>query len=165
MRRAERKKSGPADAGPLLLGAVVLLPPMAIWLAPGRGVAVRHLFPVHHVPPRFDIVRSPVLVLEVVGVLPNVEAEDRGPALGDRAILVGGVLDPELATPLDAEPCPAAAEATSGGRGDLGFESPKVFERLRDRVGQLPARLTAPFGGHDGPKERMIGVAASVVAD
>src|SRR5687768_3085019 len=131
------------------LAAVTSLPPCC-------GVAVRHLFPVHHVPPRFDVVGAPVLVLEVVGVLPYVEAEDRGPTLGDRAVLVGGVLDPELAAPLDAEPCPAAAEATRGGRGDFGFESPKVLERLRDRVGQLPARLTAPFGGHDGPEERMI---------
>ena len=32
--------------------------------------------PIHNTPPRGDVVRAAVLVVKVVGVLPNVEAED-----------------------------------------------------------------------------------------
>src|SRR3546814_19710412 len=51
------------------------------------------LVPVDHVVERADVVRAAVLVLQVVGVLPHVQAQDRGvaraDALHERAVLVG----------------------------------------------------------------------------
>ena len=44
-----------------------------------------HLVPVDDVPPGREVVGPPVLVVEVVGVLPNVDAEDRRLALGEWA--------------------------------------------------------------------------------
>src|SRR6188474_2346040 len=46
--------------------------------------------PVDDVPPRGEIVRTPVLVLEVVGVLPDVDPEERRLALHHRRVLVRG---------------------------------------------------------------------------
>ena len=40
-----------------------------------RAEALGDVAPVDHVPPRVDVVRAPVLVLQVVGVLPHVHAE------------------------------------------------------------------------------------------
>ena len=42
-----------------------------------RVVMPGHLGPVHHVPERLEVIRAAVLVLEVVGVFPDVAAEDR----------------------------------------------------------------------------------------
>ena len=48
-----------------------------------------HLGPVHHVPPRGEVVGATVLILQVVGVLPDVGAEDRrGLAVHQRVVLV-----------------------------------------------------------------------------
>ncbi len=51
--------------------------------------AVGDLGPVDDVPPRVDVVRAPVLVLQVVGVLPHVDAEQRRLAVAERVVLVG----------------------------------------------------------------------------
>merc|ERR1719382_738409 len=34
------------------------------------------LIPVHHVPPRLDVIRAPILVLEVIRMLPDIDAQD-----------------------------------------------------------------------------------------
>src|SRR4029453_5268801 len=47
------------------------------------------LVPVHDVPPGIDVVGAAVLVEQVVGVLPDVEAEDGRAALHHRVVLVG----------------------------------------------------------------------------
>src|SRR3546814_20611128 len=69
---------------------------------------------------RADVVRAAVLVLQVVGVLPHVQAQDRGvaraDALHERAVQVGAALDRELAGLVHAKPRPAAAEAGKIGR-------------------------------------------------
>src|SRR5436853_1926023 len=75
-----------------------------------RGVeALRHLVPVDDVPPRLEVVRALVLVLEVVGVLPDVDADQRRLARRDRRVLVGRAGDHEP-RPVVHEPRPAAAE-------------------------------------------------------
>ncbi len=45
--------------------------------------------PVDDVQPFVDVFGAPVLVVEVVGVLPHVDAEQRLEVVGDRAVLVG----------------------------------------------------------------------------
>src|SRR5262245_20894491 len=82
-------------------------------------VAFAHLIPVDHVPPGLEVVGAAVLVVEVVGVLPDIDAEDRELALHERAILVGGAEDLEMPA-IDDEPAPAAAEALGAGVVDVG---------------------------------------------
>src|SRR4029453_13078152 len=47
-------------------------------------VPLSHLVPVDHVPPRAHVIRAAVLVLEVVGVLPDVAPEHGRLAIHDR---------------------------------------------------------------------------------
>src|SRR5688572_9182065 len=47
-----------------------------------------HRVPVHRVPPGVEVVRAPVLVVEVVGVLPDVDSEDRRVTFHERGVLV-----------------------------------------------------------------------------
>src|ERR1017187_5848224 len=80
----------------------------------GFGKAFVDLVPVDDVPPRGEVVGAAVVVLQVVGVLPDVVAEDGVEAAGERIVLVGGGDDLEFAA-LEDEPAPAGAELLGGG--------------------------------------------------
>ena len=55
-----------------------------------RGrVAAADFVPVQRVPPGCDVVGSPVLIFEIIGMFPDVKTEERGLAFHDRAILIG----------------------------------------------------------------------------
>src|SRR4051794_27254767 len=127
--------------------------------------ALAALFPVHHVPPRLEVVRALVLVLEVVGVLPDVDAEQGCLARGDRRVLVRCArhLEPAAGAVVD-EPRPAAAELADAGRVHLLLELVEAAEGLGDRAGERAARVTAAVGAHDLPEEGVVRVAACVVA-
>src|SRR5947209_17205655 len=70
--RAARLRAAPLTAECLLRGRV----------------ALGHLVPRDDVPPRLQVLGPTVLVRQVIGVLPDVVAEDRGLAGRDRAVLV-----------------------------------------------------------------------------
>src|SRR3954462_13019839 len=70
----------------------------------------RDLAPVDHIPPGPDVIRPAVLILEVVGVLPDVESQDRLLAFHERVVLVRRARDRKLAAVRD-EPGPARSEA------------------------------------------------------
>src|SRR4051794_14987108 len=79
-------------------------PSSARWGGIGDARALQlgaDLAPVHHVPPGRDIVRPPVLVLQIVGVLPDIEAEDRLLAVHERVVLVRRAHDRQLAAVAD----------------------------------------------------------------
>src|SRR5262249_41386530 len=67
------------------------------------------------VPPRFDVGGPAVLVLEVVGMLPDVDAEHGLLAVHHRVVLVRRALDDELAALID-DPRQAAAETPDSRR-------------------------------------------------
>src|ERR1700735_2983135 len=54
----------------------------------GDSEALVDLVPVHDIPPGREIVGPLVLILEVVGVLPDVVAQDRIETLSERGILI-----------------------------------------------------------------------------
>src|SRR5437867_9467067 len=70
---------------------------------------------------RLQIVGTAVAVVDVVGVLPDVAAEDRRGAVDQRALAVRGLGDFELAV-LDRQPAPAGAELADAGGGEIGLE-------------------------------------------
>ena len=47
--------------------------------------------PVHYAPKRLEIIRSTILVLEIISVLPNVTAKNRRAAFHQRRVLIGRV--------------------------------------------------------------------------
>src|SRR5437879_9902275 len=84
-------------------------------LSPDRAESGVDRVPVQGVEPRGDVVRAPVLILQVVGVLPHVDAQERRQLVHVGAVLVGIALDRELALPVRDQPRPAAAELTHRG--------------------------------------------------
>ena len=109
--------------------------PQSLARSAGRAEQLGDLVPVDDVPERVDVVRTPVLVLEVVGVLPDVDAQQGGLAVRDRAVLVGGRDQGESGAVVH-QPRPAGAELVDAAVLELGLES-----RRRSR---RPSRSPAP---------------------
>src|SRR5579859_4733195 len=119
-------------------------------------VALGDRLPVDGVEPGRDVVRALVLVLEVVGVLPHVDAEDRGHALHVRAVLVGVALDRELAARVGDQPRPAAAELADSGLLQLLLEGVVPPEGAVDGVADAARRGAPATRAHDGPEDGVV---------
>src|SRR5271155_3576216 len=120
--------------------------------------------PVDGVPPGGEVVGPAVLILQVIGVLPHVVAEDRVFALHQRAVLIGSGGDSELAA-IPKDPAPAGAELLRRGVVELLLEGFEVAEVLANLRGNLAGGLAATALLHDVPEHGVVDVAAAVVAD
>src|SRR5690606_25307475 len=111
----------------------------------------------------FQEVRTPVLVVEVIGVLPHVDRQEALLAVRHRRIRIRGRLDRELTAVRD-EPRPAAAELSGRGLDELLLELLHAAEALGDLVRQCLARLR-PLRCEAVPEERVVPDLARVVED
>lgn len=59
----------------------------------GCSVSFANCIPVNHIEKRSDVIWSPVLVVEIVGVLPYVQAQQWRAAFHQWVVLVGGAFD------------------------------------------------------------------------
>ena len=108
----------------------------------GRVEAGRHVGPVDDVPQGGEEVGLHVLVLQVEGVLPGVEDEERDRALADVALVVVDLLDDEPAGKgLVGQDAPARALDGGGGLGEVRLELVEGAEVLVD--GRARARRRA----------------------
>src|SRR5215216_265776 len=127
------------------------------------GVALADLLPVDHVPPGLEVVRPAVLVLEIIGVLPHVVAEERALAVHQRRVLVRLRDERELAVRGDGDEHPAGAEDAAAGGVEVVLHLLHAAEVAGDRGFELARRL-APGAAHDLPEHRVVRVPAAVVA-
>jgi hypothetical protein len=121
--------------------------------------------PVDNVPPGSEIFWTAVVVFQIVGVLPNVVAEDGEMALRNRAVLIGRGHDVHVSTWLASEPDPSGAELLDAGFVELGLEIFEVTESFGDGLGDRARGIATAFGLHDLPEHGVVDVAAAVVAD
>ena len=91
------------------------------------GKSFSHGVPVNHVEKRRDVIGPAILVIQVVGVFPNVEAEDWGAAFHERAVLIGGAFDNQFAA-IDAQPSPTASKPGCRRIGEFFFEAVETAE-------------------------------------
>src|SRR6478735_2389967 len=104
---------------------------------------------------RLQIVRAAVAVVDVVGVLPDVAAENRRRAVNQRALAV-----------LDRQPAPAGAELTDAGGGEIGLELVETAEVFGDLLFQTAGQLAAAaIWLHPVPEVQMVVVLAGIVED
>ena len=95
-------------------------------------------------------------------MLPDVDAEDRRLAFGDRRILIGGRHHGQLAT-VDDEPRPARTEALDAGVGHRSLECIEATTVSINRCCKGTGRRTT-IRTEDLPEEGVVGMATSVVA-
>src|SRR3954471_2231576 len=122
------------------------------------------VFPVHEVlDKRLQIVGTAVAIVDVVGVLPDVAAEDRGGAVHQRILAVRGLSDLELAV-LDLEPAPAGAELADAGRLEVRLELVEADEVVVYLLLELSRQLgAAAIWLHPAPEADVVVVLAGVV--
>src|SRR5262245_6478394 len=125
-----------------------------------HGVVIGGLGPVDDGPPGFDVVRPAVLVLEVIGVFPDVETENGLAAVHPRRVLVRRGLDHELAV-ADEQPRPARPESPDARGSELGLELRERPERRVDRFLEIALGLPAAPLLHERPEHRVIEMAAA----
>src|SRR5882757_8093576 len=98
-----------------------------------RVVHLRDVFPIHEmIHDGLKIVRPSIAIIDVVGVLPHVAAEDRLAAVHQRVLAVRGLGDDDLAV-LDGEPGPARAKLRDAGLNEILFhfrDRPKIGNDL-----------------------------------
>src|SRR6266566_2068755 len=128
------------------------------------GIASGNLVPVDNIPPGIEVLRTAVLIFEVIGMLPHVVTQDRIETVRQGVILVGGGNDSE-AIATQNKPGPAGAKALHASIIECSLERIERAKLGIDRLCQITARLTAPVGGHALPEQGMIEMAAAVIAD
>src|SRR3954454_21835743 len=104
--------------------------------------AMTHVVPVHDVPDGFDVSSLVVQVLQVEGVLPRIDHEERDAALTMVALMVVDLLD-DQAFPerLPRHDTPTGALNRGGSGGELRLEGVEGTEVPVDGVGQIALRF------------------------
>ncbi len=133
-------------------------------LLPGLFEAFVDFVPVDDVPPCGEIFRTAVLVFQVIGVLPDIVAEDGVVSLRERGILVGGGDDLQLAA-VQNEPAPSGAELLCRGFVELLLKGLEIAEVLLDLLADFAGGFTSALRLHNLPEHGVVDVAAAVVAD
>src|SRR5260370_7043180 len=80
-----------------------------LWLvaAVSMLVAMGNLIPVDYVPPGGEVVGAAILVLEILGMLPDIVTHYREHTVHHRAVLLASRDDLQFATPVEHEPRPS----------------------------------------------------------
>src|SRR5882672_271434 len=135
------------------------------YLRPHGAEARLNRVPVERVEPGRDVVRPLVLVLQVVRVLPHVDAHDRRHPFHEGAVLVRIRLDGQLAVLVGDQPRPTTAELAHTGLRELLLERVVAPERAFQSVADSAAGVAAAAGTHDAPEDGVVRVPAGVVPD
>ena len=96
-----------------------------------------------------------MLVVEIVGVLPDVERQQRHQVGGERRIGIWCVYDAQSAA-VEHQPGPAAGEMSARRRHELLSERSLTAEAVLDEFRDRPVRLAATSRAHALPEERMV---------
>ena len=82
------------------------------------GKSIGHFLPVDHVEPVVDICGAQIIMFEIIGVLPDVDIQEKCAGMAQRCILIGGGHDLEDAI-VGHKPCVAGSEDRQRGRFEL----------------------------------------------
>src|SRR5438034_3581089 len=104
---------------------------------------------------RAYVVGPPVLIVKIVGVLPDIDSEQRRQAHGEWHSSVSSTSDRQGVAVRD-QPCPAASELLNGGVDPLRTKLVEAAERAVNALGERAGRLASASRLHAFPVERMV---------
>ena len=110
-------------------------------------------------------VGATVLVVEVVGVLPNIDGEDGLEAVSEGSISIVCADDLELLVLVESEPSPTGTEVGSSGLLELLTESGEGAEVAVNGLTEDASGLATTVGLEGVPEEAVVEVLGSVVED
>src|SRR5699024_1606260 len=115
-----------------------------------------------------DIIRSSVLIIEIICMLPYIKTQDRRTfAIYDRhqrIVLIGSRTYTDFSSFMNTQPCPSGSELCGCCLAEGLFKLFKTPKRIVDRFGEITGRFAASILGHDFPEKRMIVESASVIS-
>src|SRR5471032_638257 len=126
-------------------------------------VATGNFFPVDDVVKSVDVFRTTVLVEQVIGMLPDVQPQNRRIAIHEWAVLVATALDHQFFLGSYAQPRPTATETGQGSLGEGVLETLETTQLLIDCLGHGTLGQTAAIRRHDRPEQRVVGMTATLV--
>src|SRR5271170_3912826 len=103
-------------------------------------------------------------MFKIIGVFPNVEAEQRRFARAQRRVLIWSRLNLQRVA-IQNQPSPAAAELSERDLGKFFLERVETVEAGVNRFRQLTSRFAAAVFFHHLPEDRMVVMTAAVIAD
>lgn len=122
--------------------------------------------PVDDGPKSGEIIRTAVLVVKVVGMLPHVEGKDGAQSVAQRVVRIGHLQDREVALGIGAEPSPSASEESGGGGIHAVLHLVEGAEASVDSFQKASLRLDNGWMGNELLEiEDVVEHLASVVAD
>mmetsp|Transcript_163786 Transcript_163786/g.314623 ORF Transcript_163786/g.314623 Transcript_163786/m.314623 type:complete len:208 (-) Transcript_163786:464-1087(-) len=135
-----------------------------------RRIVLSNFIPVDDIEESRDILWAAILVLQIVGMLPDVNAHDGDQTcfsgtFHKRVILVGCGDYFHIAILRDSQPRPARTKNTSSCRAELSLEVVVRAEGSGHLFCKHASGLTPSLGAHDVPKEAMVVVATTRVVE
>ena len=119
------------------------------------------LVPIHQIPEGRDVIRSPVLIVEVIGVFPNVQTDDWGSGIVGNPFHQGRILiwrggdSQGSVIPFD-QPCPPRSESREGCLGERFFHGVQAAESGSDGVSQASLRKSTALRRKAFPEKSMV---------
>ena len=92
--------------------------------------------PVHQVPEISNVIRTTILLINIIGMFPYIDAHKRCLALADGVVLVGRGYDFKIAL-IQNQPGPSAAKTCVGGIAELFLEVVEAAKRVVNGRGQV----------------------------
>src|SRR5258707_6316134 len=99
--------------------------------------------PIHNVPPSRQIIRTPVLIIQIVGVLPDIISHNGMMSIHDGIVLISGGSDFQFSGLAAYEPYPSAAKALHACVVELLLKFLKAAQCLFDLVANASGRRTS----------------------
>ncbi len=129
-----------------------------------------HILPIHYLPPVSHICSTPVLVHDVVRVLPDVERQQWDHLFHRRSVLVGSGLDVDLVAILrrSIKPSPTRAKNIITKRAERFLELIKALECLVDLVEQeaaLRRGVILARSAHNLPEKAVVNEATTHITN
>src|SRR5438045_2852869 len=125
-----------------------------------------HVPPIPNVPDGLEELGFPVLVLQVVRVLPSIEHQERDAGLGRFGVVVVDLRGDEASTDrFPNQGTPSRTHHGVGGLRELTLELLEAAEVAIDRPGELAVRSTSPVRHHVLPKDRVKNVPPEVESE
>ena len=100
--------------------------------------------PVNDLEERRHVLRPPVLIFQIVGVLPNIHPKQGLLVPADRRVLIGRRLDAQLLVRIEDHPGPAAPELAQSGLRQLLLENGKTAKPLLNPLQKFPEGWPPP---------------------
>lgn len=124
-----------------------------------------YLFPIHEIPEILQIFRSPVPIIDIIGMFPDIAGEKRGIVGCERGSGIGGGYEIERSVRFFHEPSPSGTEGFHGHVVEGFFEHLYRLPFLEDQFLDIGSLQNIPSRSKTLPVEGMVPDLGGIIED